>query len=96
MVKIKKGQILSIVPDSAPVSSLVGSPDVQYRIDRVPDEELGPFERGEILIPCAHFTKVCGSNPTLKQGFGSPEIGLFTPVSRVSKQWLPFLGRAHR
>ncbi len=81
MVKIKKGQILSIVLDSAPVSSLVRSPDVQYWIDCIPDEELGPFEHREILIPCMHFTKVCGSNPTLKQGFGSPKISLFMPVS---------------
>ena len=58
MLEVRNHRIINIVPENLLVSNLVVRADLQYRIERVPDDEMTIDEKKELLVPCAHFSKV--------------------------------------
>ena len=58
MLEVRNHRISNIVPDNVLVTNLVVMADLQYRIERVPDDEMNINEAKELLVPCAHFSKV--------------------------------------
>ena len=58
MLEVKNHRIVNIVPDNVLISELVVMPDLQYRLECVPDDEHGVNEKKELLVACAHFSQV--------------------------------------
>ena len=58
MLEVKNHRIVNIVPEDVLVSNLVVMPDLQYRVECVPDDEMSINEKKELLVACAHFSQV--------------------------------------